>query len=69
MSLPTNFQDALSIPKCKHAMMEEMRALSKSGTWELVELPRGKNPVGCKCMYTVKHKADGSMERYCRKFM
>ena len=32
MSLPTHFQDALSIPEWKYGMMEEMRALSKSST-------------------------------------
>lgn len=63
VSLSTNFQDALSIPKWKHAMMEEMRAFSKSGAWELVELLSGKNPVGCKWVYTVKLKANGSIER------
>ncbi|GMP92426.1 hypothetical protein CsSME_00042657 [Camellia sinensis var. sinensis] len=64
VSLPTNFYDGLSILEWKHAMMEEMRVLSKNDTWELVELPRGKNSVGCKWVYTVKYKADGSIERY-----
>ncbi|KAF5936407.1 hypothetical protein HYC85_027536 [Camellia sinensis] len=64
VSLPSNFQDALSTPEWKHAMMEEMRALAKNGTWELAALPKGKRPVGCKWVYTVKHKADGSIERY-----
>lgn len=45
-------------------MIEEMKALRKNGTWELTELPTGKRPVGCKWVYTVKHKADGSIERY-----
>ena len=38
-------------------------ALPKNGTWELIELPKGKKIVGCKGVYTVKHKADGSIER------
>jgi hypothetical protein len=52
------------IPKWKGAMVEEMTALKKNGTWELVSLPRGKKPVGCKWVFTVKHKADGTVERY-----
>jgi hypothetical protein len=27
------------------------------------ELPPGKKPVGCKWIFTVKHKVDGSIER------
>lgn len=35
-------------PKWKAAMLEEMNALEKNKTWELVELPSGKEAVGCK---------------------
>jgi hypothetical protein len=45
-------------------MVEEMKALKKNGTWELVTLPNEKKPVGCKWVFTVKHKADGMVERY-----
>ena len=30
------------------AMMEEMETMSKNKTWELMELPKGKKPIGCK---------------------
>ncbi|RVW78470.1 Retrovirus-related Pol polyprotein from transposon RE1 [Vitis vinifera] len=33
-------------------------------TWELVECPPGKKPVGCHWIYTMKYKADGSIERF-----
>jgi hypothetical protein len=42
----------------------EMDALKKNRTWELVTLPKGKKPVGCKWVYTIKYRADGSIERY-----
>ena len=29
-----------------------------------MNLPRGKKPVGCKWIFTVKYKADGTVERY-----
>ena len=45
-------------------MNVEMEALEKNKTWELVKLPAGKKPVGCKWVYTVKYRADGSIERY-----
>ena len=44
--------------------MEEMNALKKSVTWVIEDLPRGKKTVGCKWVFTVKCKADGSIERY-----
>ena len=33
-------------------------------TWDLVPLPSGKKAIGCKWVYKIKHKADGSIERY-----
>ena len=44
--------------------MEEMRALEKNGIWDLVSFPRGKTQVRCKWVFTIKHKVDGSVERY-----
>ena len=41
-----------------------MDALEKNKTWDLVELPQGKKLVGCKWVFAVKYKADGSLERY-----
>ena len=45
-------------------MDSEIRALTQTGTWEFVDLPPGKQTVGCKWVYKIKHKADGSIERY-----
>ena len=45
-------------------MREEMNALERNQTWEIVELPKEKKPVGCKWVYTLKYKADGSLKRY-----
>ena len=41
-----------------------MDALQKNKTWELVDLPIDKKLVGCKWVFTVKFKGDGSLERY-----
>ncbi|RVW90472.1 Retrovirus-related Pol polyprotein from transposon TNT 1-94 [Vitis vinifera] len=56
--------EALVDPRWKPAMNEEMESLQKNETWELVECPPGKKPVGCRWIYTVKYKADGSIERF-----
>ncbi|CAL8988819.1 unnamed protein product [Prunus brigantina] len=64
ISVPNSVIEALEDPKWKEAMNEEMRALQKNVTWELVPLPHGKKTVGRRWIYTVKLKADGSVERY-----
>ena len=41
-----------------------MQALKKNQTWELVSLPAGKQPVGCKWVYTVKQTPEGKVDHY-----
>lgn len=62
--IPISIQEALKIPKSREAIMEEMRALEKNNTWELMDLSRMKKPVGCKWIFNMKYKSDGSIERY-----
>ena len=45
-------------------MDDEMVALDVNETWELVPLLEGKKVIGCKWVYKVKHKSDGSIKRY-----
>jgi Reverse transcriptase (RNA-dependent DNA polymerase) len=45
-------------------MIEELEALVKNKTWELVSLPAGKKAVGCKWVFTVKQNPEGRVERY-----
>ncbi|MCO5605811.1 hypothetical protein L7F22_059995 [Adiantum nelumboides] len=42
-------------------MNEEMDAFYGNETWELVPLPKGKKPNGCRWVYKVKHNSDGSV--------
>ncbi|RVW95943.1 Retrovirus-related Pol polyprotein from transposon TNT 1-94 [Vitis vinifera] len=63
-AIPNNVQEALTDPRWKTTMNEEMKSLQKNETWELVECPPGKKPVGCRWIYTVKYQADGSIERF-----
>ncbi|KAJ7954112.1 Retrovirus-related Pol polyprotein from transposon TNT 1-94 [Quillaja saponaria] len=64
VSIPKDWKEALADPKWEDAMVEEMKALSKNDTWELASLPYGKRAVGCKWVFTIKRKADGTIERY-----
>jgi len=61
---PSTVSEALFNRKWKQAMDVEIEALNKNNTWELVTLPTGKKPVGCKWVYTIKYRADGTIERY-----
>ena len=45
-------------------MSDELQALLNTHTWDLVDLPPGKSTVGCKWVYKIKTRADGSVECY-----
>ncbi|RVW49126.1 Retrovirus-related Pol polyprotein from transposon TNT 1-94 [Vitis vinifera] len=45
-----------------------MKALEKHGTWQIMELPRGNTPIGCKWIL-FKCKANGTIERYKAKLV
>ena len=36
----------------------------KNNTWQLVDLPDGKNVVGCRWIFKKKRNADGAVNRY-----
>ena len=44
-------------------MNEEMEALCKNETWDLVPHTPHKKAIGCRWIYKVKHNADGSVNR------
>ncbi|CAL8115437.1 unnamed protein product [Prunus armeniaca] len=62
--VPTRVEEALKDLKWAKAMDEEMLALQKNNTWEVMQLPVGKKTVGCRWVFTVKYKVDGTVERY-----
>ena len=41
-----------------------MATLDANETWDLVPLPKGKNVIGYKWVYKVKHNANGNIRRY-----
>lgn len=61
---PSNYKQAALDPQWVHAMNNELHALKKNHTWDLVPLPPGKRLVGCKWVYKLKLKVDGSLERH-----
>uniref|UniRef100_A0A2N9IZP8 Integrase catalytic domain-containing protein n=1 Tax=Fagus sylvatica TaxID=28930 RepID=A0A2N9IZP8_FAGSY len=61
---PHTFREASSDPLWQQAMKEELDALLKTGTWDLVDLPAGKSAIGCKWVYKIKTRSDGTVDRY-----
>jgi transposase InsO family protein len=61
---PSCFSDAVKSPSWREAMNQEFDALLKNHTWSLCPLPPGRHPVRTKWVYKLKHKPDGSIERY-----
>ena len=61
ISLPNTFQEGLSHPGWRSAMIEEMDALNGKGTWNLVHLPTGKKAIECRWVFAVKVNSDGSV--------
>ena len=45
-------------------MKDEMKALDKNATWDLVELPKDRKTMGCKWVYKLKMGVDDNEDRY-----
>ncbi|KAL0353566.1 UNVERIFIED_CONTAM: Retrovirus-related Pol polyprotein from transposon TNT 1-94 [Sesamum angustifolium] len=64
---PRTINEALSsseAPFWKEAINSEIESIMKNHTWELVDLPSGSKPLGCKWILKRKFKADGSIDKY-----
>ncbi|PNX93189.1 putative copia-type protein, partial [Trifolium pratense] len=63
-SEPKSYTEAKNFPEWRNAMQSEIDALCENRTWSLVSLPPGKKPIGCRWVFKIKRKSDGSIERY-----
>ena len=61
--VPFNIHEALSHPRWRQVMIDEMQALEQSDTWELVPLPPDKKTEGCRWVYAVKVGPNGEIDR------
>ncbi|RVX12033.1 Retrovirus-related Pol polyprotein from transposon TNT 1-94 [Vitis vinifera] len=64
---PINFQQAVKSSnshKWIKAMNEEYKSMQDNKVWELVPLPVGTKPIGCKWIFKTKRDSNGNVERY-----
>ncbi|KAG8955677.1 hypothetical protein FRC04_007668 [Tulasnella sp. 424] len=64
---PRNWKEAMARPdaeKWLDAAEKEVEALRENGTWDLVELPKGRKAIGSRWVFLIKRKSDGTIERY-----
>eukprot|EP00253_Pinus_taeda_P010962 PITA_10962 len=61
---PIHFEEAINDKKWIEAMDEEMNATERNKTWDLVELPKGKEVIGVKWVYKTNSNDEGKIERH-----
>lgn len=64
---PKNIKEALSSSagsQWELAAKAEFESLMENETWELVKLPPGRKPIGCKWVFKLKMNPDGTVDRY-----
>jgi len=45
-------------------MQKELQAHEENHTWDIVPCPTGVKSIGCKWVYFIKLRSDGSLDRY-----
>ncbi|CAJ2644109.1 unnamed protein product [Trifolium pratense] len=64
---PINFSQAMRSSnslKWIDAMNDEMKSMTDNDVWDLIKLPEGKKPIGCKWIFKTKRDSKGNIERY-----
>lgn len=61
---PRNYNEAMLDDHWKGAVSDEIGSLENLGTWTVEDLPPGKKALGCKWVFRLKYKSDGTLERH-----
>lgn len=62
--IPKTISEALCHEQWKQAVQDEISALIKNQTWELVTRPKDVSPVGCKWVFSLKYNSDGTLNKH-----
>ena len=62
--VPKTFQEAMQDPNWGNAVHKEYDSLQDLQTWRFEYLPPNKKALGCKWVFTIKYRSDGTVERY-----
>src|ERR1700754_2397550 len=63
---PRSYAEAMARPEAEmyhKSACDEIQTLLDNGTWELATLPPGRKAIGCRWVFTIKHKSDGTFDR------
>ncbi|WZY99772.1 hypothetical protein YC2023_072101 [Brassica napus] len=61
--IPRSYEEAIMDKEWKESVGAEAGAMIKNDTWYESELPKGKKAVTSRWIFTIKYKADGTVER------
>ncbi|GJZ86732.1 zinc finger, CCHC-type containing protein [Tanacetum coccineum] len=64
---PKTFDEAIKsqdVDFWKEAINDEMDSIMGNNTWVLADLPPGCKPLGCKWIFKIKWKVDGTVEKF-----
>ena len=61
---PLSFDEAQNLENWLATMQSIYDVIMKDGRWDLCDLPIGKKAIGCKWVFKLKQKPDGSADRY-----
>ena len=61
---PSSFEEAIRDENWVQAMDEEIEAIKKNNTWDLVDFPKEKNLIGVKWVYKTKLNEKGEINRF-----
>ena len=61
---PARFVEAAEHKQWRVAMQDELNMIDKNNTWELVDRPSHKKPIGVKWVYRTKLNFDGSINKH-----
>ena len=67
ISEPRTFDEALTNPQAKSwkkAADSKHHSIIDNNTWDLVELPEGREAISCKWVFKIKYDGEGKVERF-----